>query len=101
MSTHDQGGAAAVGLVGLVRLIPAALAAPFTASLVDRFSRVVVMVTSDLTRCALMLVAAATIALDGPPPVVYALVALTTVVGTVRRPPSRHSSRRSCARRRS
>ena len=83
---YDQGGAAAVGLVGLVRLIPAALAAPFTASLVDRFSRVVVMVTSDLTRCALMLVAAATIALDGPPPVVYALVALTTVVGTVRRP---------------
>jgi MFS family permease len=83
---YDQGGAAAVGLVGLIRLIPAALAAPFAGTLVDRYSRVGVMVTSDLTRAALMLVAAATIALDGPAPVVYALVAVTTVVGTVRRP---------------
>ena len=55
---YDQGGAAAVGIVGLIRLIPAALAAPFTSSLVDRFSRVAVMVTSDLARFALMLVAA-------------------------------------------
>ena len=83
---YDQGGAAAVGLVGLIRLIPAALAAPFTASLVDRFSRVRVIVVSDLTRCVLMLVAAGTIAVDGPAPVVYTLVAVTTVVGTVRRP---------------
>ena len=28
---YDEGGAAAVGLVGLIRMIPAALAAPFTA----------------------------------------------------------------------
>ena len=41
---YDQGGAAAVGIVGLVRLIPAAIAAPFTSSLVDRFPRVAVMV---------------------------------------------------------
>ena len=27
---YDQGGAAAVGIVGLIRLVPAALAAPFT-----------------------------------------------------------------------
>ena len=83
---YDQGGAAAVGLVGLIRLIPAAVAAPFTAALVDRFQRVGVMVVSDLTRCALMLGAAATIAADGPPYLVYALVALSTVAGTVFRP---------------
>jgi MFS family permease len=83
---YDQGGAAAVGLVGLIRLIPAAVAAPFTASLADRFSRVGVMIASDLTRCALMIGAALTIAADGPAPVVYGLVALSTVSGTVFRP---------------
>jgi MFS family permease len=83
---YDQGGAAAVGLVGLIRLIPAAVAAPFTASLADRFSRVGVMIVSDVARCALMLGAALTIATDGPAPVVYALVALSTVAGTVFRP---------------
>jgi MFS family permease len=83
---YGQGGAAAVGLVGLIRLIPAALAAPFTASLVDRQSRVGVMVASDLVRCGLMVGAAATIAADGPAPLVYALVALSTISGTVFRP---------------
>ena len=83
---YGQGGAAAVGLVGLIRLIPAAIAAPFTASLADRFPRVAVMVASDLLRCALMLGAAATIAADGPAPVVYGLVSLSTIAGTVFRP---------------
>jgi len=83
---YGEGGAAAVGLVGLIRLVPAALAAPFTASLVDRFSRVGVMVASDLVRFALMMAAAATIATDGPAPLVYGLVALSTVSGTVFRP---------------
>jgi MFS family permease len=83
---YDEGGAAAVGIVGLIRLVPAALAAPFTASLVDRFSRVAVMVTSDLVRFALMLVAAGVIAADGPSAVVYATVAASQVVGTVFRP---------------
>lgn len=83
---YGEGGAAAVGLVGLIRLVPAAVAAPFTASLVDRFSRVGVMVASDLVRCALMVAAAGTIATDGPAWVVYGLVALSTVAGTVFRP---------------
>ena len=83
---YDQGGATAVGIVGLVRLIPAAIAAPFTSSLVDRFPRVPVMVSSDLVRCALMLAAAGTIASDGPAAVVYTLVAFSTVAGTLFRP---------------
>jgi MFS family permease len=36
---YDTGGAAAVGLAGLVRLLPAAIVAPFAASLGDRFRR--------------------------------------------------------------
>ncbi len=35
----EEGGAAAVGIAGLVRLLPAALVAPFAASLGDRFPR--------------------------------------------------------------
>jgi MFS family permease len=36
---YDVGGPAAVGLAGLVRLLPAAIVAPFAASLGDRFPR--------------------------------------------------------------
>ena len=83
---YEQGGASAVGLVGLIRLVPAAIASPFTATLADRFSRVAVMVASDLVRFGLMGAAAIVIATDGPAPFVYGIVALTTVAGTVFRP---------------
>ena len=83
---YDQGGATAVGLVGLIRFIPGAIVAPFSATLVDRFSRVSMMIASDLVRFALMVAAAAVIATDGPAPVVYVIVALSTVAGTVFRP---------------
>src|SRR5881409_2415424 len=36
---YEQGGASAVGIAGLVRLLPAAVLAPFAASLGDRFPR--------------------------------------------------------------
>src|SRR5438093_285033 len=36
---YEQGGAAAVGIAGLVRLLPAAAVAPFAASFGDRFRR--------------------------------------------------------------
>ena len=83
---YDQGGASAVGLVGLIRLLPGALIAPFSASFVDRFPRVAVMVVADVVRFVLMAAAALVIATDGPAPVVYGLVALTSATGTVFRP---------------
>jgi MFS family permease len=83
---YEQGGAGAVGIVGLIRLVPAAIVAPFSATLVDRFSRVTTMIVSDVVRFALMIGAAAVIATDGPPPIVYGLVALSTIAGTVFRP---------------
>ena len=83
---YDQGGPRAVGVVGLIRFLPAAILAPFTSSLVDRFARVKVMIWSDVVRAALMFGAAATIATDGPAPIVYALVALSAVASTVFRP---------------
>ena len=83
---YEQGGAGAVGIVGLIRLVPAAIVAPFSATLVDRFSRVTTMIVSDVVRFTLMIGAAAVIATDGPPPIVYGLVALSTIAGTVFRP---------------
>jgi len=83
---YDQGGAAAVGLVGVVRLLPAAIASPFVSLLADRMRRERVMVGTDLVRAALMAVAAATIAADGPPAAVYTLVGLSSAVGTGFRP---------------
>src|SRR5436190_7107343 len=50
------GGAAAVGLAGLIRTLPTVFFAPFVAALGDRYPRVRVMVGSDLTRAVLFTV---------------------------------------------
>jgi MFS family permease len=82
----DIGGAAAVGLVALTRYVPSAVASPFTSLLGDRFSRVRVMIVSDLVRVGTMVGAAVTIALDGPPAIVFVLAAVTSVTATAFRP---------------
>src|SRR5205823_11602453 len=58
---YRAGGATAVGLVGLVRLLPAAVVAPFAALLGDRFRRRRIMVAADLARAAAMGCAAAAV----------------------------------------
>jgi MFS family permease len=78
----EHGGATTVGLVALVRTIPAALAAPFTGLIGDRFRRERVMLISDLLRCALT-AGAAVAALGGSPLVVYACAVLISLVGRV------------------
>jgi MFS family permease len=83
---YEEGGAAAVGLVALIRFIPAAIAAPFTSSLGDRFPRARVMLVSDLIRAAVMLAAALAIYADASPAIVYALAAVASIVGTAFRP---------------
>ena len=83
---YDQGGPAAVGIVGVLRMLPAAFAAPIVATLADRYPRKLVLIGSDLIRAALMVLAGLTIYLDGPAPVVYLIVTVATVVGTVFRP---------------
>ena len=47
---YDAGGPAAVGLVGLIRMLPSAIVAPFAALLSDRFRRERVMIAADLVR---------------------------------------------------
>lgn len=85
----DVGGAAAVGLVAVVRWIPAAFASPFAGLLGDRYSRVAVMIGADLVRVGTMVGSAAAIALDGPAALVFGLAALTSVTATAFGPAKR------------
>ena len=83
---YTQGGATAVGVLGVVRFVSMALLAPFTSLIADRFDRTRVMIASDFIRVVLVLAAALVIRLDGPPIGVYALSVLTAVAGTAFRP---------------
>jgi predicted MFS family arabinose efflux permease len=83
---YEAGGASAVGLVGFGRWAAAALAAPLTGALGDRFARGRVMVVADLLR-AVALVAAALVVFAGAPQwIVYVLSGLVAIVATAFRP---------------
>ena len=73
---YDAGGAAAVGVVSVIRMIPAAIASPFLAGLADRYERKLVMIATDVVRAALMIGAAVTIWQGWSAYVVYAIVGL-------------------------
>jgi len=83
---YEQGGARAVGVVGLLRWVAAGLASPFAAMLGDLYDRRVVMVASDLVRAGLIGAAAAAIFADASPALVYVLAGLVSVAGTPFRP---------------
>jgi len=82
----DQGGASAVGLVGVVRWLPSAFASPLAAILGDRFPRVRVMLTSDLLRAVALGGMAALVVTDAPAAAVYVLAAAVAVIGTAFHP---------------
>lgn len=73
-----HGGATTVGLVGLIRTFPAALAAPFAGLIGDRFRRERVMLVSDIARCVFS-GAAAVAALAGLPLAVYGFAVLISL----------------------
>jgi MFS family permease len=79
---YRAGGATAVGLVALVRLLPAAIVAPFAALLGDRFRRRRIMVAADLARVCSMGGAAAAVFADAPAAVVYSFAVLTALAST-------------------
>src|SRR3954468_4355103 len=83
---YRQGGAAAVGLAGVIRTLPTVFFAPFIAALGDKFPRVRVMVASDLVRGVLYVVGALCIMADGPPMVVYVVAGLVMLAASVFRP---------------
>jgi MFS family permease len=82
----EEHGATGVGLLMLIRMIPAALASPFTSILGDRHDRVLVMLSSDLVRSAAMAGLAILAFTDGPLGALYALAAVVSVTSTAFRP---------------
>jgi MFS family permease len=82
----EQGGAKAVGVVGLIRWVAAAAVSPFAALLGDRYDRRLIMVASDLARVVLIVGAAVAVYADSSPIVVYVIAALVGVAATAFRP---------------
>jgi MFS family permease len=79
---YGQGGAAAVGLVGLVRMLPSAFAAPVVAFLADRYPRRRVLVLAGTAEGIGVALTAASVAADAPSFVVYGLTAIVQVATT-------------------
>jgi MFS family permease len=83
---YDAGGATAVGIVALIRTVPAAIGAPFTALLGDRFRRDRVMLGASLGRVVAVGAAAAVVANGWSPLLVYVLAGVVTLTSTAFRP---------------
>jgi len=82
----DQGGAKAVGLVSLLRMLPSAALAPFASALADRWRRDLVLTLVSLTRCATAAGIVVLVATDGPAVAVYALAIASTAAAILYRP---------------
>lgn len=83
---YDAGGAVAVGVVGAIRMIPAALLAPFAALLADRFRREVVLAAMATTAAFALAGSAVAASWASGEAVVYALAALVGIGTTLIRP---------------
>ena len=83
---YEEGGAAAVGFVGLARFIPSAIASPFVAMLADRYRRVRVIVVAELIRVTMVALSVVVMVLDGPFGLVVLLSALAAVANSAEGP---------------
>jgi MFS family permease len=83
---YEEGGAAAVGLVGLIRVLPSVVAAPFAAMLGDRYPRQRVIFFVNIAR-TIAIAAAAAVALAGAHiALIYLLTALVGLMQSIFRP---------------
>jgi len=83
---YDKGGATAVGVVGLIRILPAIVAGPVAGVLADRYSRERVLFGVSLARAASTAVVAAALFADAPPWLVYVLAAGVAITSSAVRP---------------
>ena len=81
-----DGGAAAVGAVTAVRLIPAALMAPFAATVADAVRRELILVWIGLVRAVTLGAAAVLLTVGGSTGAVYGLAIAATIAQTLYRP---------------
>jgi MFS family permease len=82
---YDEGGTVAVGIAGVVRMLPAALVAPFAASLGDRFRRERFLLAIALVGCGALAASAAAF-FAGSLALVYAFAAVVGLASTLVRP---------------
>lgn len=83
---YRDGGAAAVGLVGLLRMLPSAIFAPLLSPIADRGRRERVLIMVSVVRGVATAMAAAVVALSGPTAAVYVLAVVSTIAATLYRP---------------
>jgi MFS family permease len=80
---YRDGGATAVGLIGLVRMVPAAVVVLVAAPLADRGRRERILVLVSSLRAVATGAAGIIIALNGPVLIVYAFAVLSTMAATL------------------
>jgi len=83
---YVETGPASVGIVAVAQLIPAAIAAPFTATLGDRMPRGRALTLAYGATGAAMMATCASMIVGAPPVVTYALAAVVVVAYTSIRP---------------
>jgi MFS family permease len=83
---YDRGGAAAMGTVSVILLVPSAFVAPFAAYAGDRFRRDRVLALDYLVQGIAMAVTAATLYLDAPVAWVYTTATIASISITFTRP---------------
>ena len=83
---YREGGATALGLVGLLRMVPSAILAPLLSPIADRGRRERVLILVSIVRGVATAAAAVVVAVAGPPVVIYALAVLSTIAATLYRP---------------
>jgi MFS family permease len=83
---YRDGGAVALGLVGLLRMVPSAILAPLLSPIADRGRRERVLILVSTVRGFATTAAAVVALLAGPAIVIYALAVLSTIAATLYRP---------------
>ena len=83
---YDQGGAAGVGLVGVIRVLPAFIAAPFAGVLGDRYRRELLLVILSFVRAGFMAATALVLFAGGSNWLVYALSGGVALMASTVRP---------------
>jgi MFS family permease len=83
---YRDGGATALGLVGLLRMVPSAILAPLLSPIADRGRRERILILVSTVRGVATAAAAVVAVVAGPPMVIYALAVLSTIAATLYRP---------------
>src|SRR5439155_11958350 len=83
---YERGGATAVGILGLIRMLPAPPATPFTAAFADRYERERALVVVTLLSALALAAATALFYLGRNEAAIFAFAAAHAVVSTLCRP---------------